>query len=592
MGDIAVGAVMLDAFFESYYRLRPVNATFTGIHEHDHRLPDWSPDGLASAVDEMRTLRSALVSTRGPDVTLRDVAARDRELATAFLDVQIAEHESDHFQRGNPSLAIGEAVFATIALMTRPFAAVADRADAASARLTAVPVFLEGARRSLVAPVPDEWRIKCLRECDGADRLLRDGIGRWIALERIDDSSANRLKRAAERAGPAFESFRDWLERGAGPAANHGPADRLRQGYRGPPKLHATAEAGHDGQSRGGNHRYGCGAELFDLLLARGHWCERRRTTLAAEAKQALDEALEQLHARARAIAPGGWPEVQQRLMSAHPAPDDYLAAYQRAWDACRERAEAKDLVTWPDSPIRYVPIPIHSRDAAPFLYYLHYRSPAPFDRLPMHDYVVTPIEPDMPADEQLRRLRATNTSVIRLNHVVHHGAIGHHVQNYYAYAGASEIGRVAAVDCASRIAMFQGGTMAEGWACYATDLMDEVGFFTPEESLAQQHTRARLLARAVVDIGLHERSLSFDEGVALYQDRVGMSHEAARGEMCKNSMFPGTAVMYWLGTDALHQLRRERQRIDGASFSLRRFHDRVLAFGSIPVPLIAELMS
>ena len=51
---------MLDAFFESYYRLRPVNATFTGVHEHDHRLPDWSPDGLAAALDEMRRLRASL----------------------------------------------------------------------------------------------------------------------------------------------------------------------------------------------------------------------------------------------------------------------------------------------------------------------------------------------------------------------------------------------------------------------------------------------------------------------------------------------------------------------------------------------------
>ncbi len=54
--------------------------------------------------------------------------------------------------------------------------------------------------------------------------------------------------------------------------------------------------------------------------------------------------------------------------------------------------------------------------------------------------------------------------------------------------------------------------------------------------------------------------------------------------------MFPGTALMYWLGTDGLHQLRRERQRVEGASFSLRRFHDRVLSFGSIPVPLIAKV--
>ena len=283
---------------------------------------------------------------------------------------------------------------------------------------------------------------------------------------------------------------------------------------------------------------------------------------------------------------------MQGLLLDAHPTCDDYLPTYHRVWNACRERANASDLVTWPESPIRYVPIPVHTRDAAPFLYYLHYRSPAPFDRLPAHDYVVTPIEPEMPADEQLRRLRATNTGVITLNHVVHHGAIGHHVQNHYAYAGASEIGRVAAVDAACRIGMFLGGTMAEGWACYATDLMDDVGFFTPEESLAQQHTRARLLARAVVDIGLHERSLTFEDAVAIYRDRVGMSHEAARGEACKNSMFPGTALMYWLGTDGLHQLRRERERIEGASFSLGRFHDRLLAFGSIPVPLIARLMS
>jgi uncharacterized protein (DUF885 family) len=56
--------------------------------------------------------------------------------------------------------------------------------------------------------------------------------------------------------------------------------------------------------------------------------------------------------------------------------------------------------------------------------------------------------------------------------------------------------------------------------------------------------------------------------------------------------MFPGTALMYWLGTESLHELRRERQRSEGGSFSLRRFHDRVLQFGSIPVPLIAELMA
>ncbi len=547
----------LAAFFESYYRLRPVNATFTGIHDHDHRLPDWSPDGLASAIDEMRSLRASLVSARLPDVRLDQIDQRDRELAIAFLDVQIAEHESDRFQRGNPSLAAGEAIFGLISLMTRPFAPIAERADAAIARLTAIPMFLEGARRSIATAVPEEWRVKCRRECDGAQCLLGDGLRRWIAVESIDDRRADHLTRAGTQAAAAFDHFRAWLEAGAGDTSGDG---------------------------------YACGSALFDLLLARGHWCDRPRAELAAEAGDALDAALDRLQTRACADAAGGWVDVQERLARAHPDIDDYLATYQRVWDACRERAEAADLVTWPDYPIRYVPMPLHTREAAPFLYYLFYRSPAPFDRLPIHDYVVTPIDPDMPAGEQRRRLRAANTSVITLNHVVHHGAIGHHVQNFYAYAGASEIGRIAAVDCASRIGMFLGGTMAEGWACYATDLMDEIGFLTADQSLAQQHTRARLLARAVVDIGLHEGSLTFDQAVAIYRDRIGMSSDAARAEVCKNSMFPATAVMYWLGTESLHALRRERERIEGAQFSLRRFHDRVLSFGSIPVPLLAKV--
>jgi uncharacterized protein DUF885 len=544
----------LDRFFDSYYRLRPVNATFTGVHHFDDRLPDWSPDGLAAASDEMRLLRRSMGVGEAAPAALRDVRDRDQALAAAFLDVQLAELETLHFQRGNPSLAIGEAVFGIIALITRPFAPASQRADAVVSRLHAVPAFLDGARRSIAGGIPVEWRNKAARECDGAERLIGNGLRRWLALESLRD---DRVLPAVERACAAIDSFRRWLATDA-PSA--------------------------------GDERYAAGPDLLDLLIARGHWCPIHRTELASAARNALEETLATLERRARAAAPGGWPEVQERLLAAHPTRDGYLAAFQRTWDQCRARASEADLVSWPEYPIRYVPIPEHTRDAAPFLYYLFYRSPAPFDRLPMHDYGVTPIEDDLPADEQRRRLRAANASVIKLNHVVHHGAIGHHVQNYHAYAGDSEIGRVAAIDCASRIGMFLGGTMAEGWACYATDLMDEVGFLTPDESLAQQHTRARLAARAVVDLGLHDRSLSFEDAIALYRDRIGMSADAARAEYCKNSMFPGTALMYWLGTQGLHQLRKTRERAEGSDFNLRRFHDRVLAFGSIPVPLLERI--
>ena len=47
-------------------------------------------------------------------------------------------------------------------------------------------------------------------------------------------------------------------------------------------------------------------------------------------------------------------------------------------------------------------------------------------------------------------------------------------------------------------------------------------------------------------------------ETAAFYTETVGMSEDAARGEAVKNSLFPGTALMYLLGTDQIHDLRQE----------------------------------
>ena len=152
-------------------------------------------------------------------------------------------------------------------------------------------------------------------------------------------------------------------------------------------------------------------------------------------------------------------------------------------------------------------------------------------------------------------------------------------------------MGRVAAVDTANRIAMFSGGSLAEGWACYVCDLMEEIGFLTPLERIAQQHTRVRIAARAVADLSIHSGALTPAQAARLYMDRAQMSAVAAKGEATRNSMFPGTAVMYWLGTQGLHRLRTVVRSRQGAAFSMRTFHDRVLSHGAIPVPLISRLM-
>ncbi|MDH4066504.1 MAG: DUF885 domain-containing protein [Acidobacteriota bacterium] len=560
MGDAAARltpAAALDRFFEAYYRRRPVTATFTGVHEHDHHLPDWSPDGLDSGVAEMRELRGALdAAGRVPDERVGAFPDEvDLALADAFLEIQIAEHEGPRFYRGNPYLWTGEAIFAIVSLVTRDFAPLVERHQAATARMAAIPVFLTDARRTLSA-APRAWMVKALRECDAAEILFGRSLPAWASQGQLPSHDA--FVKACGAALVAFREFRHWLESGLPEAAV--------------------------GQESAGE-------AVLSLLLRRGHWCAAPPDALLAEARTALDEAHAALETKLAGAGLASWDAAQARLTAVRPTAEDYLPRFARTWQRCHDAVTAAELVTWPDRPIRYVPIPNHTRDAAPLLYYLFYRSPAAFDRLPVHDYVVTPID-GLPADEVERRLSAANDSTILLNHVVHHGGLGHHVQNAHAYQSRSRIGQVAAIDAASRIAMFSGGTMAEGWACYACDVAEEIGLLSPLDQLAQQHTRVRLAARAVADLALHVGRTTLDEAARFYETRGLMSAPSARAEAVKNAMFPGAAVMYWLGTREIHRLREAVRMREGAAFSLKRFHDTFLGHGAIPVPLIARLMA
>jgi len=554
--------VVLESFLTHYYAARPVNATFTGMHAHDHRLPDWSAAGVERAIAEMRAFRARLAphvaAPLDAAIAQRDWLGIDLALADSFLEIQLAELEGRHFQRGNPSLVIGEALFAIVSLMIRDFAPVDQRARMMRARLAQLPRFLASALAVVAeAPVPPTWAEKALKECDGGRALLGPGLDRWRATPEIPDELREALRREGDAALGALEGF---------------AAEVARL-----PRDEAPARP--------------CGREMLDLLVRRGHWCDRTVDDLLAEVRDTLGTERARLDEMALAVDPRGLAGVQERLAAAHPAPDEYYASFQRVWEACRATSEAHALVTWPDAPIRYLPFPDATRDAAPHLYYLYYRSPAPLEWPTVHDYVVAPIA-GLAGDALERHLRVWNDSVIKLNHVVHHGALGHHVQNWNAARAPLQLGRIAAVDCASRIGMFMGGTMAEGWACYATDLMDECGFLTPEERVSEQQTRVRMLARALVDLEFHSGTRSFDEAVALYTEQVGMPAAAAHGEAVKNSMFPGTALMYWLGTSQIHALRTREAARAGAAFSLKTFHDRFLSFGSVPVALVGRLLA
>lgn len=542
----------LDRFFEHYYRCNPVNATFIGVHEHDHLLPDCSANGLTDTTDELSSLLDDL--HRLPRQALSSSQVTDIRLAEGQIRLRLWEMGSRHFEQGNPSYYTGEAIFGAMSLLLRETRPVDVRIDTLVSRLLGWPALFDQARKNLTS-APQAWIERATDECDGGLKFLADGLPRYLSDNKIDHPH---VEQASQVASETIGSFQSWLR------------DDLR---------------------RAKESAYSCGPDAMNLYLRHGHQLEIHTTAILEEAKAEFERRLIELERGSVAFGASDWQSALSMLAEDHQSVEDYYTSYQRYWEQCHENAERFDLLTWPDYPIRFVPRPEWARSAAPHLYFLFYRSPAPFDDVGVVDYLVEPIEPGMPAEQQERLLRATNTSQIKLNHVAHHGGIGHHVQNWHAFRAESRIGRIAAVDCASRIAMFCGGTMAEGWSSYATELMGETDFVTPLERYSMHYTRLRMAARAICDVQLHSGKWSLHDVISFNRDRVGMAEGAARGEAVKNSMFPGTALMYLTGTEQIHELRRRKQQRQGQTFSLREFHDQFLNYGSIPVSLIVGEM-
>jgi uncharacterized protein (DUF885 family) len=513
----------LDAFFEACYRRRPVNATFVGVHAYDDRLPDLSEAGLGDMAAEGERLLARLRALPPEELTAAE--GIDRQLAEGFLQIQAWEASSAQFAWGNPSLHTGEAIFGVLGLLLRPFAPLAERLDLTVARLEAIPRFLDDGR-AVLHDAPSAWCARARRECAGAALLLGDGLDRLLHDEQIIHHG---LRPAADNALQAFARFDAFIQ-----------TDLLPRAIQ----------------------PYPCGGETFDLLLRRGHF-------LSGGADELEQLALARMAEEESALASG-----EPSPDAAPQAPTPYLQRFSELWRTAVDAAEAQDVLTGPDWPVRYVEQPAWVRDAAPCLYFLPYRAPAPFDATPVVDYFVPPMADD---------------STIKLNHVIHHGSLGHHVQNWHAARAPSRIGQMAAVDCAARIAMLCGGTLAEGWACYATDLAEELGLLTDAERFAQHTARLRMAARAVVDIRLHLGRMSLQQAADFYEQRVGMTAAAAHAEALKNSLFPGAACMYLAGWDGIWRLRREFTQQH--HFSLRQFHEEFLSFGSVPVSLVGQTM-
>lgn len=519
-------------FLELHLEYHPVNASFMGLDGHDHRLPPVDFQARERELSVLRNFeREVAVLESGHNIAER--------LETKMLRAQIRVAIHDLEQRPrffNPTWFTGESAFGLISLLlpSDPARAVDDLRQ----RLETIPEFLRAGQRWLQdRAIPKDWVQRAKLEAAALIGLLGQGL-------KLHPLWNSKLEPATLDAIRAVQVFAASLE------------------------LHVDTDPA-------------CGEAQLEFLMQEAHGLPFSSLEAEKLALEGFENARAELERMAASLDTNrDWQTQLKSLELEHPKLEDVIPTYEKLQVQTLELADANGLVTpAKDYGLQFQNLPEWARAVAGDLYFLFYRSPA-FGRASSGStYWVFPPGADVNA-----YLRSQNNATIKITHVVHHGSVGHHTQNARARGSSLKLGQIAGTDCASGIAMLSGGTMIEGWACYAQDLMLEVeGFYTPQEKLLLKQFEMRNAAMCLADIRLHRGVWNLDQMRAFYRDQVEVPPVRLWVETTRNSIYPATRLMYWLGTRAIKSLRQE------LALKPRDFHDRLLSFGSVPVPWVAE---
>jgi uncharacterized protein (DUF885 family) len=129
-----------------------------------------------------------------------------------------------------------------------------------------------------------------------------------------------------------------------------------------------------------------------------------------------------------------------------------------------------------------------------------------------------------------------------------------------------------------------------EGWALYSEKLGEEMGLYrTPYERFGRYTYEMWRACRLVVDTGIHALGWSREQANAFMRENTALSVHEIETEVDRYIGWPGQALSYKVGEIRIRELRARAEQALGARFDLKRFHDTILALGSVPLPVLEE---
>lgn len=539
--------------------LTPVAATALGEHRYDAMLDDVSPDGYGRRTGLARELLAQLQSLDMPQLTRAHQV--DARLLKSALEYQIWNVERLAEWRWNPLIYTDLAGNSVYLLMARDFAPLQQRLHNVGARLSELPHMLEQVRQSLdPARVPHIHAQTAVRQNNGVltliDQLVVPKLGTLPEAEQVV------LRTAIAQARTAVAQHQIWLEKKLLPAAQ-------------------------------GDFRLG--AELYDAKLRFALDSPLSRQEIKARAEAELGQTRAEMYALAqrvlanRADAPPlpamPDPEEQQAAIIAalqlayeqRPQRDKVFETAQHAFEEAERFVRTADLVTLYDDPLQIIPMPEFQRGVA----LAFCDSPGPLDKGQKTFYAVSPI-PDDWTDAQVNSfLREYNTRSI-YDLTVHEAMPGHYLQLMHANRYDSPLRAVLA-----------SGTFIEGWAVYAERMMVEQGFpdHDPLMRLIQLKWNLRSVGNALLDQAVHVDNMSRQEALRLMMHDTFQEESEAAGKWIRAELTAAQLPTYFVGAQEHLALREEARKAWGSGFTLKRYNDAVLSYGSPPVKYVRELM-
>ena len=129
-----------------------------------------------------------------------------------------------------------------------------------------------------------------------------------------------------------------------------------------------------------------------------------------------------------------------------------------------------------------------------------------------------------------------------------------------------------------------------EGWGLYTEFLGEEMGIYrTPYERFGKLSYEMWRAARLVIDTGIHSKGWSREQAIAYLADHTALSTREVETEVDRYISWPGQALSYKLGEMTIRKQRARAERELGPKFDIRKFHDVLLALGSVPLPVFEE---